>query len=229
MPRPPHWYLKHVELFSDLTEDEVKEIVEGILHGQYETKHFLYTPHDPPGSVYILKEGEVTLYKSVGSKKVILDILKPGAIFGNISFDSESGEEHFAEVTQNAFICTLPHNYFLQIIQKRPDIALKALRILSRRVSQYEMQIRTLSALQARDRILATVKLLNEKEDRSILPPILRKNMKITHEKLGNMTGLTRETVTKQLSDLEKEGLVSINRKNVELTPIGHEAVMALV
>jgi CRP-like cAMP-binding protein len=65
----------------------------------------------------------------------------------------------------------LPHDFFLQIIQKRPDIALQALKVLSKRVSQYEMQIRTLSALQARDRILATVHLLNEKEDKGTVVP----------------------------------------------------------
>ena len=90
------------------------------------------------------------------------------------------------------------------------------------------MQIRTLSALQARDRILATIHLLNTKEDNSILPPILRMTTKITHEKLGNMTGLTRETVTKQLSELEKEGMIHINGKHIQLTDAGRKSVMAI-
>ena len=91
------------------------------------------------------------------------------------------------------------------------------------------MQIRTLSALQARDRILATIHLLNEKEDSSILPPILRTNTKITHERLGNMTGLTRETVTKQLAELEKEELLYSEKKHIRLTEAGLKAVMDIV
>jgi CRP/FNR family transcriptional regulator len=203
-------------------------IMEGILHQNLESKQFLYTPEDSVENVYILKEGEVTLYKSVDGKKIILDVLKPGAVFGNISFDAESGESHFAEITQKAYICTLPKNFFLQVLQKRPDIALQALKVLSKRVSQYEMQIRTLSALQARDRILATIHLINTKEEESILPPILRSATKITHEKLGNMTGLTRETVTKQLSDLEKDEMISIEKKHIQLTESGQKAVMAI-
>lgn len=226
MPRPPLWYLKNVELFQGLSEEEMMELLEGMLHGQYDSKEFLYTPDEAVENVYILKEGEVTLYKSIDGKTIILDVLKPGAVFGNIGFSPDSGEKHFAQITQKAFICTLPKNFFLQIIQKRPDIALQALRVLSKRVSQYEMQIRTLSALQAKDRILATIHLLNEKEERSILPPILRTATKITHEKLGNMTGLTRETVTKQLSELEKEGLVNIKKKQITLTNTGKKAVM---
>lgn len=228
MPRPPLWYLKNIELFKGLTEDEMKTLLEGVLHNQMETKEFVYTPEDAVENVYVLKEGEVTLYKSADGKKIILDVLKPGAVFGNISFDPESGESHYAEVTQKSYICTLPKNFFLQMIQKRPDIALQALKVLSKRVSQYEMQIRTLSALQAKDRILATVHLLNEKDEKSILPPILRVSTRITHEKLGNMTGLTRETVTKQIAELEREGMLQIDKKTMNLTEKGRKAVMHL-
>ena len=226
MPRPPLWYLKNVELFKGLSDEDMMEMLQGMLHSQHESKQLLYTPKDAVENVYILKEGEVTLYKAIDGKKIILDVLKPGAVFGNIGFDPNSGEKHFAEITQKAYICTLPHNFFLQIIQKRPDIALQALKVLSKRLAQYEMHIRTLSALQARERILATLHLLNEKEDSSILPPILRTQTKFTHEKLGNMTGLTRETVTKQLIELENDGLLEIDKKHIRLTESGRKAVM---
>lgn len=228
MPRPPLWYLKNIELFKGLSEKDIMMLLEGMLHSQLDAKQYLYTQDDSVENVYILKEGEVTLYKSADGKKIILDVLKPGAVFGNIGFDVEQGEKHYAEITQKAYICTLPKNFFLQILQKRPDIALQALKVLSQRVSQYEMQIRALSALQARDRILAILQLLNEKEDKSILPPILRTATKITHEKLGNMTGLTRETVTKQLSELEKDSMITIDKKNIRLTDMGRKAIMAI-
>ena len=229
MPRPLLWYLSAVELFEDVSEEEMHQLVSGVIDREYENKQFLYTPHDRVENVFILKEGEVTLYQSVEGKKIILDILKPGAVFGNIGFDPEAEERHFAEVTQKAYICALPHDYFLQILQTRPDIALRAMKVLSRRLNQYQTQIRALSALQARDRILATLRLLNEKDDQSILPEILRRPTKITHEKLGNMTGLTRETVTKQLKELEAEGLADIKKKYIRLTEKGRKAVMAII
>ena len=228
MPRPPLWYLTNVELFAGITEQEMMDLISGMLDREYESKEFLYTPHDRVENVYILKDGEVTLYQSVDGKQIVLDVLKPGAVFGNIGFDPESSEGHYAEVSQKSYICTLPHNYFLQILQKRPDIALGALKVMNKRLSQYQSQIRALSALQARDRILATIRLLNEKEDKSILPEVLRRPTKITHEKLGNMTGLTRETVTKQLKDLETEGLIQAEKKHIRLTESGVTAVLAI-
>ena len=230
MPRPPLWYLKAVELFEDVSEEEMHEIVAGVIDRTYDNKEYIYTANDHVENVYILKEGEVTLYRSSGEgKRVVLDILKPGAVFGNIGFDAEANDQHYAEVTQKAYICALPKNYFLQILAKRPDIALRAFNILSRRITQYEMQIRALSSLQARDRILATLRIINEKDDQSILPAVLRNPTKITHEKLGNMTGLSRETTTKQLNELHKEGLIDIDHKSIRLTETGQRAVVSLV
>ncbi|MDP7246999.1 MAG: Crp/Fnr family transcriptional regulator [Candidatus Peribacteraceae bacterium] len=228
MPRPPLWYLKSVELFTGISEEEMHELVSGVIDKQMDKKEFIYTPQDLVENVYVLKEGEVTLYKSVDGKRVVLDILKPGSVFGNIGFDAEGSDRHYAEITEKAYICTLPSSYFLQILKKRPEVALRALKVLSKRLSQYEAQIKALSTLQAKDRILATVRLVNQKDSESILPDVLKRPTKITHEKLGNMTGLTRETVTKQLNELEKAGMIRINRKQIHLTESGVREVMEI-
>jgi CRP/FNR family transcriptional regulator len=230
MPRKPLWYLQNIELFAGVSEEDMAELIKNVTQKQYDRRQFLYTPEERVENVFILKEGEVTLYKSMtDGKRVILDILKPGAVFGNISFDPDTGEPHYAEITEKAFICTLPHDYFLQVLARRPDIALRALTILSRRLQQYELQIRALSSLQARERILATVRLINEKDEHSILPKVLRRPTRLTHEKLGAMTGLSRETVTKLLSELKHDGLVDVHGKVIRLTENGQKAVAMLV
>lgn len=228
MYRPPLWYLQRIELFSDLNDKEIEALVLGIYHGEYDGKYILYTPHEQTENTYILKEGEVTLYKIIDGKQVILDILKPGAIFGNIGFHASEGQDHYAEVTQHSFVCTLPKDFFLQLLTRRPDIAAKAFDILAKRIAQYQAQISLLSSLDARDRILATIRILDEKEKQSILPPILRRPTKITHEKLANMTGLTRETVTKQLKELSEDECITATHKHIRLTEKGRDEIAKL-
>ena len=226
MPRPPLWYLQKFEIFSDIDETELMELMTGMTDEEYACKYVLYTPHDDLRETYMLKEGEVTLYTSVDGKKVVVDVLKPGAIFGNIGFDKHEG--HFAEVTQDSYVCRLPENFFLQMLTKRPDLAAKAFSVLSKKISQHQTQITLLSSLGARERVLATIKLLNDKDDDSILPAILRIPTKLTHEKLASMTGLTRETVTKQLQQLVDQGLVQSHKKHVRLTSAGWEVIRTI-
>ncbi len=228
MPRPPIWYCKQVELFADLREEEIMEIVGGANHQEFPTHQVLYTPEEPLELTYILKEGEVTLYKMSDGKKVIVDILKPGAVFGNIGFSPEIERGVYAETSQPSFICTLPRDFFLKLLQKKPQIAVRAFAMLSKRIAQYQSQLQFLSSLNAQYRILATIELLNKKDDRSILPPVLRKRTIITHEKLAGMTGLTRETVTKQLKKLSQEGLITLDHKYMRLTKQGWETLQSL-
>ena len=228
MHRPPVWYLKKVELFATMSDEEINEIVQKINHGEFPNHYILYTPQEQVEDMYILKEGEVIIYQTTPEgKKVLLDILKPGSIFGSIGF--MTGEKHYAETTQRSFICTLPENFMVQLLRKKPEVALRALRLLSKRIAEYESQVKFLSMLGAQERILSAVRLFSEKEERSILPPILRIPTKMTHEKLANATGLTRETVTKQLLKLEQEGLIEARNKHIRLTPKGKEAVAVLV
>lgn len=196
-------------------------MISGLMHQEYSNKELIFTPDESIEKTYILKEGEVTLYQMLDGKRVVIDILKPGSIFGNIGFDQQSSEGVYAETSQKTYICTLPQDFFLQMMKKNPKIAMRAFSVLSKRITQYQSQLRFLSILNARDRILATIKLLNEKDDQSILPAILRTPTKITHEKLASMTGLTRETVTKQLQKLEEEGLITADRKQLRLTQQG--------
>jgi CRP-like cAMP-binding protein len=229
MPRPVHWYLKKVELFANMSDEEMDEIIQGITMQEYPCKHILYTPQEAVEATYILKEGEVTLYKTTpDGKQVILDILKPGAIFGNIGFDPGASEGHYAEISQKSYVCTLPPNFLVQLMKNKPEVALRALQILSKRISQYESQLKFLSMLGARERILSAIRLFNEKEDKSILPSVLRIPTKVTHEKLANMTGLTRETVTKQLQKLEQEQLIQSENKHIRLTENGVKTVLAI-
>lgn len=224
MPRPATWYLRKIDLFAELTDEEMMETLEGMTHCEFPNKHVIFDESHNPEDTYVLKEGEVTLYRHIGGKKVVIDILKPGAIFGNIGFESDA-EGVSAEVSQKSFICSLPKNFFVILMNKRPDIALKAFKLLSKRISQYQSQLTFLSGLDASGRILTTIRLVNMKDNQSILPELLRMPTKLTHDKLAGMSGLTRETVTKNLQVLQDKGFVSVKGKNISLTPAGEKEV----
>lgn len=230
MPRPPLWYLQKVELFSDLSTDELKDIVQDMYEREVPNGQIIYTAQEYVCCTHILLEGEVTLYKTTADgKRIILDVLKPGAVFGNFGFDPNTEDSgHFAETTQSSYIVTLPEGFFIKLMKMRPDIAMHAFSLLTKRLTQYETQLKFLSMLGAKERILATVRLINEKDDHSILPEILRKPTKITHEKLANMTGLTRETVTKQLQKMISEGLINADKKHLRITAAGIQLIQSL-
>lgn len=204
-----HWYLQQVDLFKGIPDEEIMKIAQKIEEKKCAKKEVLYTPHENTNYICVLKKGEVTLYNSHRGKKIIIDVLKPGSIFGNITFQENEQNTHFAEVTEDAYICFFKPDDFLSVIRAKPELMIKFFRVISKRLTEYEKRIKS-GLLDAKEKILHHLTILEEKNKSGILNRLFGNKGRITHEKLAEHTGLSRETVTRAITDLRKEGVIEI-------------------
>lgn len=196
------WYLQQIDLFSGINDSEIAKIAQNVTERKCHKKEFLYTPHDKQSGIHILKKGEITLYYSHYGKKLIIDILKPGSVFGDLNFTDQQ-TDHFAEVTEEAQICTFTKEDFINIIKAHPEITLRLLKIVSTRLADYEKRMKS-GLFDAREKIIHYLELREEK----IAKSFFRRKTKMTHQKIAAHVGLSRETVTRALSSLRKEGKI---------------------
>lgn len=203
-PQDKIWYLKQVNLFMGIPDKEIMQIAKKMSEKKCNKKEILYTPFEVTKSIYVLKKGEVTLYHLHNGKKLIIDTLNEGSIFGNLSFKNEKSS-HFAEVTASSYLCVFEVNDFIKIIQSKPDLMLKLLQTMSNRINDFEVRFKG-NIYDAKEKILNQLHLLHKNENASIFNKLMRKKSKITHEKLSHYTGLTRETVTRIIQELKREG-----------------------
>jgi CRP/FNR family transcriptional regulator, cyclic AMP receptor protein len=204
MSRATHWYLNQVDLFKGISDKEMMQIADKIVEKECLKKELLYTPFEENDSICILKKGEVTLYYSRNGKRLVLDVLKPGSIFGNISFEPKKSN-HFAEVTEDAYICLLPVEDFLKVVQAKPQIMIKLLQVMSNQISDYERKLEG-GLLDAKEKVLRLLQDEKKSVTTNVLNNLFGSTKKLTHSKIAEQTGLSRETVTRALSDLKKEG-----------------------
>ncbi len=197
------WYLKQVDLFSGITDSEMMKIANKAVEKKCLKKELLYTPFQTSDFICILKKGEVALYHDHEGKKYVIDVLYPGAIFGNISF-APKVNDHFAEVIQDAYICFIPISDFIKILQAKPEIMMKLLTIQTERLSSYEEKLKN-QFLDARERVLRYLGTVNHQDHRGLLSEFFWKRTKLTHTRIAHETGLSRETVSRIMGELKKE------------------------
>ena len=67
------WYLSQINLFRDLTEDVMMQIMKTSHMRSFEKGYYISTPHDDDTEerLYFLKEGEVEIYESTPEGKKI--------------------------------------------------------------------------------------------------------------------------------------------------------------
>lgn len=195
------WYLKNVNLFQGLNAIELREIAAIVNEKTCNKKELLYTPYSEPEDIYILKQGEITLYTSKNGKRLVLEVLGPDSIFGRLSPNMRSAD-HFAEVTQNAYICVIPLKKFSKLISEKPQILLNLLNILAGQLQEYQNKIKE-NLMTAEEKVIACLS-QQEKRNKSLLSKSLP-SAKMTHAKIADQTGLSRETVSRIISRLKKE------------------------
>lgn len=201
------WYLKQIDLFEGIPDEEIMQIAQKVVEKKCNKKELLYTPFESTDSICVLKKGEVTLYHSHYGKKLIIDVLKPGSIFGAIPFQNEASSDHFAEVTEEAYICFFTPEDFLKIVEAKPKLMLRVLKMMSEKLAEYEDRMKT-GLYDAKEKILHHLEQI-EAKSQGIFGKFTSKNL--THEKLSQLTGLSRETVTRAITALKKEGRIENN------------------
>ena len=207
------WYLSHVNLFRDLPEDILEQIAETSSMKSFEKGRYISTPNDESDRIYFLKEGEVEVYESTKEgRKIIIDILKEGDIFGYdaISDEGQDKGEKFVRANKDTVLCIMPRSDFLVLLEKKPGVALRLIKELSRRLSSTESRLRATALSGVETRILQELERLYESYGEKV-DGERRLIRKFTHEELANLVGTTRETVTRTFAHLEGAGKININ------------------
>ncbi len=204
------WYLKQLNLFENLSEEELMNISSKMHWKMYTCHELLYTPFNEVNSVYLLKKWEITIYYSHEWKRVIFDILTPWSIFWNLSFQA-SKSPHFAEASRDAFVCEFSKDSFSHIVAKHPELIFKLFQYSSDKMREYEEKMKW-AVMNAKEKVLNQLKLLETKQ-RKFYHILSKRNITIYHEKLAEHIWLSRETVSRALQDLRNDGSIEIDDK----------------
>lgn len=205
-------YLRAVDIFRDLTEQEIASIHSIMPMRRRPQGTVFYRPGEPGERLFILKEGSVVLYRlSPDGHKLVLGTMRGGAIFGEMVLAGQYMQNCFAEAEEDALVCTITRADMERLLRERPDVALRLLASMGQRVQELEERLEQMAYRSVRQRVAKF--LLEKREDVSGSWEVKG----FTHESLGEAIGASRPTVTQELRRMEDEGLVGIGRRRVRL------------
>ena len=214
--------LSQISLFDELPMEELK-VIDGISEMRpVEKGTILLSPDQPIQALFLLKEGQVRLYRmNPQGKQFTVDILTGGNIFGETSTLSLTDDQIYAEAMTDSYLCIIGKDDFEHFIEKNPKIALKFINILSNRLKEVYSFSEKIALSDVKHRLLYLLLKLSEesgkrnKEWQTI-------DMKLTHADIATMIGSARETTSAILSQLKKDGLLkkglrfSVNAEKAE-------------
>tara|TARA_B100001250_G_C19728190_1_gene757100 strand:- start:30 stop:728 length:699 start_codon:yes stop_codon:yes gene_type:complete len=200
--------LRGVSVFSDLNDEELKGIVDFCRPRTYPKNSMIIIEEEFGDTVFGICEGTVKITRvNDEGKEVILALLGPGEIFGEMAIIDGESRSANALAQENCILLAFPQNEFLKVLKDYFKVSFALMGELARRLRKSDQQIEALSLSDAENRI--GVSMLNLAEDMGII----RKG-KVTIEKLpfqqdiANMAGTSRETVSRVLKMFEEKNLI---------------------
>jgi CRP-like cAMP-binding protein len=144
--------LKNVALFKDLDDAEIAQIAEVCREETYVSGEYIFREGESGNRLYLIVEGDVRISRDVpGSGEEALAILKPGALFGEMSVFDRSERSTHAISNGGTKVLTITRPDFEMLLDFNREIAYKVLwsvtRLLSGRLRNTNDSLRSFLAM----------------------------------------------------------------------------------
>ena len=204
--------LSSIQLFRDLSPDELAKMDSQLTMSSCQTGKIFYMPEDSGEVLFLLKKGRVQLYRiAPNGKKIIVSMLGPGAIFGEMSLVGQGMHNTFAEAAEPCVLCVMSRSDIERLIREKPAIAFRFVEAMGSRLTQLETHLESIAFKSIAVRLAALLLHLDKEQGGNRLVK------GYTHQDLSEMLGTYRETITQTLNEFKADGWISIGRKKVSL------------
>lgn len=197
-----------------MVEQQVVDFFERYPARTFKKKDVLIFANMHLSSVFFLKKGSVIQYDiSPSGSRSILNTFKPGAFFPMSNAINQVDTPYFFEADEEVIVHVAPSRDVVNFIKPKPEILFD---LLSRTYSGTDGLLLRLAELMhgdASSRIMKEIYILTKRfgTDTDNNRVVIMKH--ISEVQLAERTGLARETVSRTMKKLKKEGVIEIHNR----------------
>jgi CRP/FNR family transcriptional regulator, cyclic AMP receptor protein len=207
--------LQRVNIFDNLPEGELETLSECLIRRTYLRDNTIVSQSDPGDSMFIIEQGrvKVVLYGE-GGREVILTVFRDGDFFGEMSLLDGQSRSANVIAMEDSHLLILERGAFLSHLRAHPQTALNILAVMSQRLRRADEIIGNLALLDVYGRLGRLLQDMAQREGKPAPGGVIIAQ-RPTHQELASMIGTSRETVSRVLSDFQRQGLIATEGKSL--------------
>ncbi len=211
--------LRTVPLFSELSDADITSLSRLSARKRYPKDTVVFFENEEGDFFFMIVEGriKVTILGDDG-REIILSMLSPGDFFGEMALLDNEPRSATAIAVEESELLSVHRTDFQGVIGDNPSISSALIRVLSTRLRRANHQISTLALLDVYGRVARVLLDMARDEGRRLRDGSIAFR-RATHQEIANRIGTTRETVTRMMKDLERQGLIHVDGKEFVLGP----------
>lgn len=207
-----HRVLRHLPM------PELERLVAFSQLRQLRRRAHLFVAGDAGAAVYAVLGGYVKLSRaSPSGREIVLELAGPGSMFGELTAINGWRRSADAVALSACRVLAIDGRHFMDALRRNPDAMLAIIRMLSERLIATTEQMENALFLPAPARLaraLTRLAALHSQPARDGL----QIDIALSQRELGDMTGLTRESINKQLAAWRDAQIIRLEGQHLTLT-----------
>lgn len=209
------WYVRSCSLFQRLRDGDLIRLERNARVRSFPKNSAIYLPSDTSDGAFLLAEGRVRVCSTTYTgKQAILAFIEPGELFGELALLQPGEREERAEAAVDSIVVLLPGDELRQLMEISPDLSLGVTKLIGLRRKRIERRLRNLLFRSNRDRLGHLLLELVDQYGRTTSDGVVLE-IRLSHQELAAIIGVTRETVTNLLGEMQLDGLLKVSRQKV--------------
>ncbi len=211
--------LRKAALFRECTPEQLSAFLQAGTLRAVEEDGFFFQQGDPAIRLFVLTQGRGRLTQvTLDGQEVALRILVPGQMFGAIGLtDAQAAYPVTAQAMEDSQAVAWESAVFLKLAEKVPHMAFDMMGLMTAYVREMQDRYRELATERVEQRLARALMRLAAQTGRKTEEGVLI-DMTLTRQDLAEMSGTTLYTVSRMLSEWERQGIISTGRERIVLT-----------
>jgi CRP/FNR family transcriptional regulator, nitrogen oxide reductase regulator len=206
--------LRQVSVFQNATDEDLKLIAAQGIERSIEEGEFFFFQGDPATYLYVLVSGRAKLMQTnPAGQQVNLRTINEWQMFGALGAVRDAATyPASAQALENSTALAVKSEYLHELMKTRPYLSFDLMKLMTGYIQEMQERYRELATEKVERRIaralLRLAAQMGAKSDGGI-------ELTFTRQDLAEMSGTTLYTVSRTLSDWERQGLVDAGRERV--------------
>jgi CRP-like cAMP-binding protein len=209
--------LAGVDLFSDLTPDELERIADAATLQAVQRGDVLFSEGDESSILYVVSDGRIAIAnRSIDGRESVMALMERGDLFGEMPLFDHQTRSAEARALEQSEVVAIPYDPLRDLYEERPALLWRVVALLAGRLRSTDEALADSVFLDVTGRTAKRLLELSGGAEEFTLP--------VTQEELAGMVGASRERVNKAIASFVRLGWIEqaerryrvLNREQLE-------------
>jgi CRP-like cAMP-binding protein len=209
--------LQQVALFQRVRPATLEAIQAMSTPRTVEEDSYFFHEGDPATHLYVLADGRVKMSQvTVDGQQVALRMIAPGMMFGGAAIlNPDHGYPASAQALEDSTALAWEGEAFRKLAGQDPALSLNMMDLMRAYVEEMQSRFRELATERVEQRVARALLRLAAQGGKKSAPGEIE--LSLSRQDLAEMTGTTLYTVSRILSEWERQGLIHSGRESIAI------------